>query len=349
MTSNSYYTTEQHGEFDVFSLGDFVLEHGATLRNAQLAYKTFGRLNEAGDNAILFPVMFSGTHAAMAPYVGEGLALDPTKYFIVIPNQLGSGLSTSPHNTSGPYAAGRFPMVTIGDDVRAQHKLLTEQLGVKRLQLVTGWSMGAQQTYEWAVRYADMVARAAPIAGTAKTTAHCTLYVDVVRQALTSDPAWANGNYQNAADVQAGLQRVADIFAMMGACPEFYNREEWAKYGFSSVEDHLKAFWETWFFPMDPNNLLCQLAKWRAGDVGLHSDGNLSTALSRVTAKVFVIAFERDMFVLKADCRNDQQMIKNSELVSIDSYWGHFSMFGVAAEDFQAINNSLEALLACSV
>ncbi|MFK8068950.1 MAG: alpha/beta fold hydrolase [Gammaproteobacteria bacterium] len=342
MSDNSFYTAEQHGEFEVYDLGDFDLENGAKLENATLAYKTFGKLNEDGDNAILFPVMFSGTHAAMAPYVGEGLALDPDKYFVVIPNQLGGGLSTSPHNSQD---AASFPELSISDDVRAQHQLLTEHLGVKHLQLVTGWSMGAQQTYEWAVRYAEMVERAAPIAGTAKTTHHCSLYVDVFSEALTSDPAWNDGNYTNSADVDQGLRRMARVFAMMGASHELFNSEGWKDIDIPSKEEFLSGFWEAWFAPMDPNNLLAMAKKWRSGDVSSHADGDLEKALGQVTAKVFVMAFERDMFIDLADCKNEQQMIKNSELVTIPSLWGHFSMLGVNPKDFEAINQNLERLL----
>ena len=92
-------------------------------------------------------------------YIGEGRALDPDKYFIIIVNQIGNGLSTSPHNTPAPAGMGNFPHVRIGDDVRAQHKLLTEKFGLKSFALIVGGSMGAQQTYEWAVRYPDMVKR----------------------------------------------------------------------------------------------------------------------------------------------------------------------------------------------
>ncbi len=344
MSDNNYYTAQQHGDFDVFELGDFVVEGGETLRGATLAYTTYGELNSQGDNAILFPVMFSGTHAAMAPYVGQGLALDPEKYFIVIPNQLGGGLSTSPHNTTGPYEAGYFPNLTINDDVRAQHQLLTH-LGVKQLQLVTGWSMGAQQTYEWAVCYPDMVKRAAPIAGTAKTTPHCSLYVDVFSEALTSDPAWNNGAYKASSDVEQGLRRMAHVFAMMGASQDLYNDQSWAEYGFSSQEDFLKGLWENWFLPMDPNNLLCMANKWRTGDVSKHSQGDLSAALASITAKVFVISFEQDMFISSSDMLKEQSMIPSSELVSIPSPWGHFTMLGICADDFKVIDSELKRLL----
>ena len=165
-----YYTEELHGPHEIFELGDFTLESGVTLPNARLAYKTDGTLNAARDNVVLFPHMWSGTPKAMEAFVGEDRPLNPRRYFIVLPGQFANGFSSSPSNTPPPFNAGAFPNVTIGDDVRAQHRLLTERYGIERLELVTGWSMGAEQTYEWAVRYPEMVKRALPFAGTAKTT-----------------------------------------------------------------------------------------------------------------------------------------------------------------------------------
>ena len=97
-------------------------------------------------------------------YIGSDHALNPDRWFIACVDQIGSGLSTSPHNADGPnadIAMSRFPDVRIGDDVVAQERLLREHFGIERLALVVGGSMGAQQTYEWAVRFPDKVARAA--------------------------------------------------------------------------------------------------------------------------------------------------------------------------------------------
>ena len=265
---------------------------------------------------------------------------------------------------------GAFPELTIGDDVEAQYRLLTEELGIESLELVLGWSMGAQQTYEWAVRYPEMVRRAAPIGGTARTTPHTALYVDVFNEALRSDPAWNNGFYTEPHAVHLGLRRQARIFALMGATPEFYKQELWRRVrfssaeealtglsaefyrreisrreGFSSMEDFLVGFWESWFVPMDPNALLSMAAKWRRGDVSLHTRGDLEAALQRIKAKTFVMPFEKDMFIQLEDCAAEQALIPGSELRPIPSLWGHFAMFGLFAEDFTFIDNTLRELL----
>ena len=188
MDHSDYYTEAIHGKHEYLDLGHFEFEMGASLPNAKLAYKTHGKLNAAKNNAILFPHMYSGTPLAMERFIGEGRPLDPNKYFIILPGQFGNGFSSSPSNTPPPSDRGAFPQVTIGDDVRAQHLLVTETFGIEALQLVLGWSMGAEQTYEWAVRYPDMVLRAIPFAGTAKTTPHDWLFVRMHENVIKADP-----------------------------------------------------------------------------------------------------------------------------------------------------------------
>ncbi len=148
MIDNSYYSQDVHGPYELYDIGNLELE-GRRLRSdaCKLAHATFGKLNAAKDNAILIPTWYSGTSKIMEQvYIGQGRALDPDKYFIIIVNQIGSGLSTSPHNTPAPAGMANFPHVRIGDDVRAQYKLLADQFDLKSLALVVGGSMGAQQT-----------------------------------------------------------------------------------------------------------------------------------------------------------------------------------------------------------
>ncbi|WP_352231958.1 alpha/beta fold hydrolase [Actinomycetospora sp. NBRC 106375] len=111
--------------------------------------------------------------------MGPGTPLDPARYFVICPGQIGGGMSSSPSNTPAPFDRGQFPPVAIADDVVAQHRLVTEHFGIERLHAVLGWSMGAQQTYEWAVRHPDMVPRAAAFAGTARTPAHNQIFIDL--------------------------------------------------------------------------------------------------------------------------------------------------------------------------
>ena len=346
MIENEYYSEENHGPHEYFELGDFALIHGQTLRGAKLAYKTHGTLSANKNNAILFPHMWSGTSKSMEIFIGGGRPLDPSKYFIILPGQFGNGFSSSPSNTPPPHNMGAFPNVMIGDDVQAQHRLVTEEFGIDELQLVLGWSMGAQQTYEWAVRYPDMVKRAAPFAGTAKTTPHDYLFVRAHENAIKSDPAFNDGFYTSAQAVHVGLRRHAEVWSVMGLCQEFYRQEVWRDIGFASLDDFIRGFWEAYFLPMDPNNLLCMAWKWRHGDVSLYTGGDLEAALGRIKAKTFVMPFGNDMFFPPADCKAEADLIPNSEYRLIDSLWAHFAMFCINQQDQQAIDDNVADLLA---
>lgn len=343
---SDYYTEEIHGPHEYFDLGDFVLESGYTLRSARLGYKTHGTLSAAKDNAILVPHWYSATSATMELWIGEGRALDPMKYFIVVPGQFGGGFSSSPSNTPPPFNQAAFPPVSIGDDVRAQHRLVTEHLGIGALQLVVGLSMGGQQTYEWAVRYPSMIKRAAPFAANARTPVHNTLLIDVHEALLKSDPAWNNGFYGEPNTVQQGLRQHALAFALMGMCPEFYRQEAWRSAGCSSLEDFKRGFLEGYFLPMDPNNLLCQAQKWRNADVSRHTNGDLGTALGRITARTIVTAVDTDMFFPVEDCRQDAALIPGAELRIIESVWGHLAGFCVLEADAQAVDAVIRDVLA---
>lgn len=343
---NEYYTTAQ-SPHEFFELGDFHLEEGGVIRDARLAYAAHGRLNEDKSNAILFPHMFSGTHMDMERYVGPGLALDPEKYFIILPDQLGGGVSSSPHNTPSPYGMSNFPHVRIGDDVRAQHRLVTEEFGIEELQLVLGWSMGSQQTWEWAVRYPEMVKRAMPIAGFAKNTDHDFLFAQTMVDAIKLDPEWKGGEYRHPHAVRNGLKFHAQLCAVTELRHEFYHYDNpgWKRFGSSSVEDFLIHFFESWFAPMDPNALICMGWKWQRGDVSRNTDGDLAAALGRITARTHVVAFAGEMLFPPEHVEREQRLVPNSQLRTIDSEWGHFGMLGIFDEDFQAVDGLIGELL----
>ncbi len=346
MIQNPYYTPEAQGPYELFSLGDFVLEEGYTLRDCKLAYATVGELSPAKDNAVMVSTWYSGTHQIwLDAYIGPEHALNPEKYFIVVINQIGNGLSSSPHNTEGPHAMARFPRVRIGDDVRAQEQLLREQFGIEQLELVVGGSMGAQQTYEWAVRFPEKVKRAAPIAGTAKNTPHDFIFTEALNEAITSDPAFRGGWYEDPSDVRAGLARHARIWSVMGFSTEFWKQEQWRPLGFASADDFQTGFVDAYFQPMDPNDLLCMAWKWQRGDVSRHTGGDLAAALGRITAKTFVMPIDEDMFFPPRDCKAEQELVPNSELRVIGSTAGHLGLFGFEPDYMPQIDRHLGELL----
>jgi len=150
---------------------------------------------------------------------------------------------------------------------------------------VVGGSMGAQQTYEWAVRFPDKVLRAAPIAGTAKNTPHDFLFTETLNEQIWSDPGWYAGEYVSNEEVVEGLKRHAHLWGTMGFSTEFWKQEKWSALGFASKEEFLTGFLEPYFTAMDPNNLLTMAWKWQRGDVSRHTGGDLAAALGRITTR----------------------------------------------------------------
>lgn len=347
MSTNPYYGQEGHGPYETIGIGDLELEEGDHIPDCQLAVATHGALNAAKDNAILVPTWYSGTSKIMEQvYIGNGRALDPTKYFIIVVNQIANGLSTSPHSSSGAQAGPRFPKVRIGDDVRAQHRLVTEKYGLKSLALVVGGSMGAQQTYEWAVRYPDFVKRAAAVAGTARNTDHDFVFADTLAEAITSDPGFRNGSYNSPADVAAGLKRHAKLWTVMGWSTDFFRASRHKALGFDSMQAFVDNFMTGYFAPMDPNDLLAMAWKWQRGDVSRHTEGDLAAALGRVRARTYVMPISHDMFFPPDDCEAEQRLIPGSAFRPLASIDGHLGLFGTDPQLLSQLDAHLKELLA---
>ena len=347
MIPNDFYSPASQGRYELHDIGDLPLEEGETLRACKLAVRTHGVLNAARDNAVLVTTWFSGTGKVMEDvYVGPGRALDPSRYFILIVDQIGSGLSSSPHNTPPPQNMANFPAIRIGDDVNAQHRLLKEKLGIDELAMVFGGSMGGQQVYEWAVRYPDMVKRAAVLAATARNTFHDFMFTETLIEALTSDPAWKGGWYQRSEDVREGLSRMAKIFAVMGWSTEFYEKKRWQSLlGMSSERDFINGVMRAYFAPMDPNDLLCKAWKWQRGDVSRHTAGRLEEALARIRAKVFTMPISHDMFFPPRDCEAEVRLIRGAELRVIDAVEGHMALNGFDPAYTSQVDGHLRELL----
>ncbi len=334
-------------DYEVFELGDVTLQGGATLRGAKLAYKTYGELNADKSNAIVYPTWYSGRHWDNEWLIGAGMALDPATYFIIVPNMLGNGLSSSPSNTPPPYNQARFPNVTFYDQVEQQHKLVSEQFGIETLALVTGWSMGAGQTYQWAVSHPEMVQRACPFCGSSKTSEHNIVFLEGVKGALTADDAFMDGWYERWPS--KGLRALARVYAGWGFSQAFYWDQVYRELGYTSLEDFLIGFWEGFFLDRrDPNNLLTMLWTWQHGDIGATPgfDGDHIKALQSIKARMIVMPAEKDLYFPPEDEAYAVRHMDNAELRVIPGVWGHFAGGGANPVDTAFIDHALKELLA---
>ncbi|HXE56549.1 MAG TPA: alpha/beta fold hydrolase [Gemmatimonadales bacterium] len=146
-------------------LGSCPTAVGEAVRPCRLAYRTFGRLNAARDNAVLVPTWYGGRSETMTFLLGADAWIDTTRYFAILVDGLGFGVSSSP-STSEAQPGRRFPRLTLEDMVDAQRRLVTERLSIRRLHAVVGWSMGGMQALAWGLRYPELVDRVVSVAGT---------------------------------------------------------------------------------------------------------------------------------------------------------------------------------------
>jgi homoserine O-acetyltransferase/O-succinyltransferase len=323
-------------EVQTFDLGDFELDGGVTLPDAKLAYTTYGELNDARDNVIVWPTWFTGSHAEHEWMVGDGDALDTSRYFVVIPSLFGNGLSSSPSNTPAPFDGPRFPHHTIQDNVRAQHRLLAERFDVQGIELVIGGSMGAFQAYEWALSHPDLVERIMPCCGASAVSRHCYVFLWGVKAALLADAAYADGDYQQ--PPEAGLRAAGRVYAGWGLSQEFYALELYRQLGHDTVDDFLVNFWEGWWMSLDANNALSHIHTWQAAEA--------SGSLADIRAKAFICPGEKDLYFPPEDMAREAEQIPDAELRVLPGPWGHQSDAGLDPGCMDLMRQHVRELLA---
>jgi len=324
----------QDGEQRFASLGDFRLESGAAIRDCRIGYRTWGKLDEARSNAVLFPTWFTGTTAQLAPNFGPGKMVDPARYFIIAVDAIGDGVSTSPSNSKSQPRM-QFPKFSIRDIVESQHRLVTETLGLTHLHAVIGISMGGMQTFQWMVAYPDFFDRAVPIVGTPKLSAADTLLWEAERHAIEADAAWDHGNYRQRP--AAAMRTVSDIHNMALSTPAHYNSENRDKEMPAVLADAEKATLEL----MDANDWYRQLEAMLSHDIFRPFGGDMERAARAVKAKVTVIVALKDHMVNPQAAMEFGRLLQ-AVIVALNSDCGHLSPGCEAQRVNAAVSSALE-------
>jgi homoserine O-acetyltransferase len=310
-------------DHEIFDLGPFTLQRGLTLPKAHLAFKTYGRLAPDKSNVILYPTSYGAHHTDVDWLIGPGRVLDPERWLIVIPNQLGNGLSTSPSNLPEPFAHGRAPVFTHWDNVHAQERLLRERLGVTHLALVYGWSMGGQQALHWGAIFPDRVAAICAVCTSARTSPHNKVFLEGIRAVLTSAGSYRNGRFtERPVDALRAFGRVYAGWAMSQA---FYRERLWATAGFASLEDYLVRAWEGNFLRRAAEDLISMIDTWAQSDISDNPlyGGDIAAALGAIRARTLVMPSTTDLYFTVADSEIETRLMPNAELRPIHSIWGH--------------------------
>ena len=339
---------EQHE----FILKNFKTESGVILPEARIVYGTYGKLNADATNAILLPSHYmANLHGyewlMKTPSFPTG-ALDPDKLFLVTSELFGNGRSSSPSNTPEPFHGPRFPVMTIRDNVNAVHQMLTEQLHITHLRAVIGFSMGAQQAFQWAVSYPTFMDRVVATSGTAKTYGHGIVRNEGQINAITADSTFNRGDY--AAPPTKGIETFSIMWTGWLYSQQWWRDELWRRPDRPTltlqqvIDERRKRF----IAGADANDLILQLRTWNLNDVGASPgfSGNEKKALGSIQVPLLYMPSATDLYFPVGDARYESQFIPHVTLLPIPSLWGHPAGAGASPADKAFLNRNIAAFLA---
>jgi homoserine O-acetyltransferase/O-succinyltransferase len=331
-----------------FVIANFRTESGATLPQARIVYGTYGTLNAARDNAVLLPSHYMADHHGYEWLIGPGRVFDPARDFLVATELFGNGHSSSPSNTAEPLHGPRFPVVTIRDNVEAVHRLLVDDLKIAHLRAVVGFSMGAQQAFQWAVSYPDFADRIVATAGTAKTYPHGVMRLEGQIAALTADAAFSGGDY--AAPPVKGLSAFAAVWGGWLYSQEWWRRDLWRTmpWADTTLEKSIENFRARFIRGGDANDLILQMRTWERHDVGATQGfgGDVERALKSIRVPLLYMPSETDLYFPIGDARYEATLIPHVTLAPIPSLWGHTAGAASNPADLKFLNDTIGRFLA---
>jgi len=323
----------------------FSLEYGGTLSSLQLAYHSWGSLNESGDNVLLITHALTGSSNIKewwAPVVGPGKPIDTDEFFVLCINNLGSPYgSTSPltYAEAGKNPAD-FPQVTIRDTVHA-HKLVLDALGITELRSVIGGSMGGMLSLEWALLYPDLVQSLVSIGSSARHSAWCIGISALQRDAITSDPLWKHGQYGDTQPSE-GLALARKIAMTSYRSPasfdtrfgrELKNPED----SYYQVESYLDYQGKKLVDRFDANCYLVLTEIMDTHDVGRNRGGHIP-ALRSIIQPSLIIGIDSDILYPPEEQQELDEHILNGKYYEINSENGHDAFL----IDFEQVKKALE-------
>jgi len=339
-----------------FTISNFETESGAVLPQAHIVYGTYGTLNAARDNAVLLPAHYmaelDGYEWLIKSDKEPEQVLDTSVLFLITTELFGNGRSSSPSNTPAPFDGPRFPVMGIRDNVNAVYRLLTEHLRIQHVRAVIGFSMGAQQAFQWAVSYPDFMDRIVATAGTAKTYGHGVVRLEGQIAAIEADPLFAGGNYTT--PPHKGLEAFGLVWTAWLFSQEWWRRELWRGQGMGDSLAQVNAHFRREIIPgADANNLILQMRTWQNHDVGTTPSsanrpdfqGEVQAALSSIKVPVLYMPAQTDLYFPISDARYEADCIPGVQFTPIPSLWGHTAGAASSPEDKKFLNETIARFL----
>jgi homoserine O-acetyltransferase len=333
---------------------EIVLEHGDRLSGVNVAYETYGKINNEKSNAILVCHALSGDAHAGGWHredekpgwwdiiIGPGKALDTDKFFVICSNVLGgckgtTGPSSINSKTGKPYGLD-FPFITVKDMVNVQ-KMLLDHLDIDKLFAVVGGSFGGMQVLQWCVSYPDMVRLAVPIATSAYSSPQQIAFNEVGRRAITSDPDWISGNYYGRTPPARGLSLARMIGHITYLSDESMHQkfgrklQDKSEYGFDftsldfQVESYLSYHGDAFVKRFDANSYLYITKAIDYFDLTKKGSLSLAEALKSVKAKFLVISISSDWLYPPYQCKEIAEALSANDIdvrhCTVRSNYGH--------------------------
>jgi homoserine O-acetyltransferase len=264
-------------EMQAYNLYDFQLEDGTVMPEVRIAYETQGTLAPDRNNAILLLHDALDDRRAFDDLIGPGKLFDTNRFFVITPDALGGGESSSPAEGSGQ----DFPRYTIRDMMTAEYGLVSRGLGLTRLRALVGRAMGADIALEWAIHHPEMPGAVVLLAPSVRSDANFKVVVDLMTSAVALDPAWNGGHYDH--NPVEGQRHAGMIYYPWSVTTAHIDRIPPAQLA-REAEETAKTF-ANW----DANSLVLRYAAYREHDVGVPFAGDPGTALARATMPVLLL------------------------------------------------------------
>lgn len=347
-------------EKKTFALDEFTLVSGKKISNVKIGYETYGTLSPTKDNVILICHFYSGNSHAAGKYaatdkapgywdkiIGPGLPFDTNRYFIVSsdtlcnmhpknPKVITTGPASINPATGKPYGM-TFPIVTIRDFVNLQYKLL-QSMGVKKLQAVSGASMGGIQSYEWAVAYPDFVDRIIPVIATPKLHGWLLSWLKLWGDPIRMDPKWNNGDYYGKEEPKEGMTYSLMVITLSALWSDWADQRfdrKWADPQKNPAAAFDNAFLaaaalqkraQGRTFTADANSMLYLNKANSLFDIG-QGFNSYEEALKSIQAKILMIGADTDLLFTLPQLRHHAEMFKKAgkvvSLFELKSQFGH--------------------------
>jgi len=335
--------SEQHE----FVIANFKTESGVTLPQAKVVYGTYGHLNAEKNNVVLLPSHYMANFHGYEWLIGPDRALDSSKLFLVATELFGNGRSSSPSNTPEPFHGPRFPVMTVRDNVEAVHRLLTQELKIMHVRAIIGFSMGAEQAFQWAVSYPDFADRIVATSGTAKCYPHGVVRLESQIAAITADAAFKDGDYT--APPAKGLEAFSTVWAAWLFSQEWWRKELWRERfpPGTTFEQVLNQYRTAIGKGADANDLILQVRTWERHDVGKTPgfNGDVERALRSIKVPLLYMPSETDLYFPVGDARYESGFIPHVTLLPIPSLWGHTAGAASNPADAKFLNENIVRFL----